>query len=163
MSFSMIRIGQGVDVHRLGPGRPLIIGGVRLEYELGAIAHSDGDVLAHAVIDALLGALALGDIGQRFPDSDPKWKDADSIAMLKSVSADIAAQGWKIVNLDCSILLEAPKIAARFAEMRARLAEGIGCSVDAVSVKATTAEKLGAIGSKQGIAAFCTVLLAGTR
>ncbi len=154
-----MRIGHGYDVHRLKAGRRLILGGVEVPYEKGLDGHSDADVLAHAVIDALLGATALGDIGQIFPDSDPAFLNADSLVLLRAVSARIAALGFRLGNLDCTVLAQAPRLASFIPEMRARLAAALDADPSLVSVKATTEEGLGFTGSGEGIAAHAVVLL----
>ena len=154
-----IRIGHGYDVHRLVEGRRCIIGGVDIPFELGLDGHSDADVLTHAVMDALLGALALGDIGKHFPDTDPAYKGADSLALLRHVSALIREKGWQVDNIDATVLAQAPKLAPHIVQMRENLAAAMECDVDRVSVKATTEEKLGFTGAKQGIAAHCVCLL----
>jgi 2-C-methyl-D-erythritol 2,4-cyclodiphosphate synthase len=154
-----MRIGHGYDVHRLKAGRRLVLGGVEIPYEKGLDGHSDADVLTHAVMDALLGATALGDIGQVFPDSDPAFQDADSLVLLRAVSTRIAALGFRLGNLDCTVLAQAPKLARFIPEMRARLAEALDADPSCVSVKATTEEGLGFTGSGEGIAAHAVVLL----
>jgi len=155
-----IRIGNGFDVHALAAGRPLVLGGVAIPHERGLAGHSDADVVLHAVCDAILGALALGDIGMHFPDTDARWKDADSRALLRQVAALASAQGWRIGNLDVTVIAEAPKLAPHVLAMRANLAADLACDVDAISVKATTTERLGFAGRGEGIAALATVLLA---
>lgn len=152
-----MRTGIGFDTHRLVEGRPLILGGVRIDYPLGLLGHSDADVLAHAITDALLGAIADGDIGQHFPDTDPKWKGADSIRLLQAVVMRLHDKGYKPGNIDATILAEQPKLMPHILAMRCCLAEATGLPVDAVSVKATTVEGLGAIGRKEGISALATV------
>ena len=154
-----MRIGHGYDVHRLVPGRRCIIGGVDIPFELGLDGHSDADVLTHAVMDALLGALALGDIGKHFPDTDPRYKGADSLALLRHVAALVREHGWQLGNLDATVLAQAPKLAPHIVQMRENLADAIGCTADRISVKATTEEGLGFTGAKQGIAAHCVCLL----
>ena len=154
-----MRIGHGYDVHRLVEGRRCIIGGVDIPFELGLDGHSDADVLTHAVMDALLGALALGDIGRHFPDTDPAYKGADSLALLRHVNALIREKGWQVGNIDATVLAQAPKLAPYIVQMRENLAAAMECDVDRVSVKATTEEKLGFTGAKQGIAAHCVCLL----
>ena len=154
-----MRIGHGYDVHRLVEGRRCVIGGVDIPFELGLDGHSDADVLTHAVMDALLGALALGDIGKHFPDTDPAYKGADSLALLRHVSALIHEKGWQVGNIDATVLAQAPKLAPHIVQMREHLAAAMECDVDRVSVKATTEEKLGFTGAKQGIAAHCVCLL----
>lgn len=154
-----MRIGHGYDVHRLVEGRKCIIGGVNIPHETGLDGHSDADVLVHAVMDALLGALALGDIGKHFPDTDPHYKGADSMVLLRHVAALIAKEGYRLGNLDATVLAQAPKLAPHIMQMRENIAEALGCEVSRVSVKATTEEKLGFTGAKQGIAAHCVCLL----
>ena len=154
-----MRIGNGFDVHALVAGRSLVLGGVAIPHERGLAGHSDADVLLHAVCDAILGALALGDIGMHFPDTDARWKDADSRALLRHVAALAAAQGWRIGNLDVTVIAEAPKLAPHVPAMRANLAGDLACDVGAISVKATTTERLGFAGRGEGIAALATVLL----
>lgn len=154
-----MRIGHGYDVHRLVEGRKCIIGGVDIPHETGLDGHSDADVLVHAVMDALLGALALGDIGKHFPDTDPRYKGADSMALLRHVAALIEKEGYRLGNLDATVLAQAPKLAPHIMKMRENIAEALGCEVSRVSVKATTEEKLGFTGAKQGIAAHCVCLL----
>lgn len=154
-----MRIGHGYDVHRLAAGRKCIIGGVDIPHETGLLGHSDADVLTHAVMDAMLGALALGDIGKHFPDTDARFAGADSLALLRHVAALVAARGWRLGNLDATIIAQAPKLAPHTDQMRANLAAAIGCAVEQVSVKATTEEKLGFTGAKEGIAAHCVCLL----
>ena len=155
----MFRIGTGFDIHRLVPGRRLVLCGVEFEYPFGLFGHSDADAPTHALMDALLGAAALGDIGHLFPDTDPEWEGADSIRLLEAVVALLRRKGWRVANADLTILAEAPKIAPRVQEMRERLAAPLGVPVDAVSVKATTMEKLGPIGAREGIAAQAVALL----
>ena len=154
-----MRIGHGYDVHRLVEGLECIIGGVDIPHETGLDGHSDADVLVHAVMDALLGALALGDIGKHFPDTDPRYKGADSMALLRHVAALIAKEGYRLGNLDATVLAQAPKLAPHIMQMRENIAAALGCEVSRVSVKATTEEKLGFTGAKQGIAAHCVCLL----
>ena len=154
-----MRIGHGYDVHRLVEERPLILGGVTVPYEKGLLGHSDADVLTHAVMDALLGAAALGDIGKLFPDNDPAYEGADSVALLRRVAERIAAEGYQIGNIDATILCQRPKLAPHIPQMRQILAEACGLSADCVSVKATTEEGLGFTGSGEGIAAHCVCLL----
>ena len=153
------RIGFGFDIHRLVPGRPLLLCGVRFDHPLGLLGHSDADAPTHALMDALLGAAALGDIGHLFPDTDPKWEGADSIRLLEAVVALLREHGWAVGNADVTILAEAPKIAPRVPEMRRRLAAALGVPGDRVSVKATTMERLGPIGAREGIAAQAAALL----
>jgi len=154
-----VRIGQGFDVHALVKGRKLIVGGVTVPFEKGLDGHSDADVLIHAVCDALLGAAALGDIGRHFPDTDPKWKDADSRMLLREVSGKLKQAGFSISNVDATIVAEAPKLAPHIAAMVANLAADLGVSPGQVNVKAKTAERLGAIGRGEGITAEAIALL----
>lgn len=153
------RIGHGYDVHQLTEGRKLILGGVEIAHTLGLLGHSDADVLTHAVMDAMLGALALGDIGQHFPDTDPKYQGADSLKLLYHVNGLIQRKGWRIGNMDATILAQAPKLAPHIPQMRQNIAKQLGCDVEQVSVKATTEERLGFTGAEQGMAAHCVVLL----
>jgi 2-C-methyl-D-erythritol 2,4-cyclodiphosphate synthase len=154
-----IRIGHGYDVHRLTEGRPLILGGVHIPYERGLLGHSDADVLAHAVMDALLGAAALGDIGGLFPDNDERWRGADSLRLLKRVTAHLAENGWEIGNVDATVLAQAPKLAPYIPEMRQKLASAMGVDASQVSVKATTEEHLGFTGAGEGMACHAVALL----
>ncbi len=154
-----LRIGNGYDIHRLGPERDLILGGVRLEHELGLLGHSDADVLTHAIMDAMLGALALGDIGHYFPPSDPQWAGADSILLLQQVKRTIADLGWGINNIDATVVAERPKLKPHIKAMRDRLAGALEIGSERVSVKATTNEKLGPAGREEGIAAYAVALL----
>ncbi len=156
MSF---RIGQGFDVHALVAGRRLIIGGVHVPHERGLDGHSDADVLLHAICDALLGAAALGDIGRHFPDTDPTYKGADSRTLLRAVRDKLAAAGWGVLNLDCTIIAQAPRMAPHIAQMVANIASDLGVQVSAVNVKATTTEKLGFTGRGEGIAAEAIALI----
>ena len=155
-----IRIGTGFDVHALVPGRALILGGVTIPHPRGLAGHSDADVLLHAIADALLGALALGDLGAHFPDSDPRWKGADSRALLRHVASLVAGMGWDIGNVDATVIAQAPKLAPFVAAMRANVAADLGCDPARISVKATTTERLGFTGREEGIAAHAVVLLA---
>jgi len=155
----MIRIGNGFDVHALVAGRPLILGGVTIPYERGLEGHSDADVLVHAIGDAILGALALGDLGKHFPDSDPRWKGADSRALLRHIVALMSDRGYGIGNVDATVIAQAPKLAPHIAGMRANLAADLRCAVDDVSVKATTTERLGFTGRGEGIATMANVLV----
>jgi 2-C-methyl-D-erythritol 2,4-cyclodiphosphate synthase len=156
----MVRMGIGFDAHRLVEGRALILGGVRIPHATGLLGHSDADVLTHAIMDALLGAVADGDIGQHFPDSDPRWKDADSLALLRQVVSRLAARGWQVGNVDATVLAEAPKLAPHVGGMRTRLAGAMGVAVDAVSIKATTVEGMGAIGRREGISVMAVATVA---
>ena len=155
----MIRIGHGYDVHKLVEGRKLILGGVDIPHETGLLGHSDADVVVHAVMDAMLGALALGDIGKHFPDTDPVYSGADSIMLLKRVTEIIAEKGYSIGNIDSTIICQAPKLAPHIDTMRTNIAEAIGCDISQVSVKATTEEKLGFTGAKEGISAHAVCVL----
>ena len=154
-----LRIGHGYDVHRLVTGRPLKLGGVTIPYEQGLLGHSDADVLAHAVMDALLGAAALGDIGGMFPDSDERWRGADSLRLLERVTARLAENGWAIGNVDATVLAQAPRLAPHIPEMRRRLAAAMDINVTQVSVKATTEEHLGFTGAGEGMACHAVALL----
>ncbi len=147
-------VGFGFDVHRLAEGETLVLGGVMLESRLGTVAHSDGDVLVHAITDALLGALSLGDIGLHFPDTSAEWRGADSIAMLQRVHQLIRNEGAQIVNIDSTVVLETPKLRPHIDTMRTRIAEAVGLDVKRVSIKATTNERLGFIGREEGVAAY---------
>ncbi len=152
-----IRIGNGYDVHALAEGLPMWLGGVRIPSETGFVAHSDGDVAIHALCDALLGALALGDIGHLFPDTSPEWKDIDSKILLEKVVALIASKGWRVGNADITIALQRPKLAPHILSMRETLARVMGIPVDAVSVKATTTERLGFVGRCEGCEVWASV------
>ncbi len=154
-----LRIGHGYDVHRLVENRPLILGGLAVPYEKGLDGHSDADVLLHAIMDALLGAAALGDIGQHFPDNDPAYAGVSSMVLLKSVGGILKHAGYAIVNIDATVLAQKPKLAPYIEEMRRRIAEGLGISRDCVSVKATTEEGLGFTGEGKGIAAHAVALI----
>jgi 2-C-methyl-D-erythritol 2,4-cyclodiphosphate synthase len=154
-----MRIGQGYDVHPFEAGRPLILGGVRFDSERGLAGHSDGDAAVHAIIDALLGAAALGDIGTHFPSSDARWRDANSLDMLKQAVILVASAGYAIVNVDVTIVTQTPRVAPHVAEMRARLAAALGVEPTGVSVKATTTDGLGAIGRGEGLEAQAIALI----
>ncbi|GAB3743614.1 2-C-methyl-D-erythritol 2,4-cyclodiphosphate synthase [Lysobacter olei] len=155
-----IRIGQGFDVHTFGDGDHVMLGGVRVPHDHGIVAHSDGDVVIHALCDAMLGAVALGDIGRHFPPSDPQWKGADSLLFLRRCNDLIAEHGgWRVGNADITVLCERPKVGPHAEAMRALLARELGIAVDAVSVKATTSERLGFTGRGEGIAAMAVCLL----
>ena len=156
----MIRIGNGFDVHALVAGRPLILGGVTIPHDRGLEGHSDADVLVHAIGDAILGALALGDLGKHFPDTDPRWKGADSRALLRHIVGLMNDRGYRIGNVDATVVAQAPRLAPHVPAMRANLAADLRCAVDDVSVKATTTERLGFTGRGEGIAAMATVLVA---
>ena len=155
----MQRVGFGFDIHRLVPGRRLVLCGCAFDSPVGLLGHSDADAPLHALMDALLGAAALGDIGHLFPDTDPAWEGADSMDLLREVARRVAAAGWRVANVDVTILAETPKIAPRASEMRGRMAEGLGLPADCVSLKATTMEKLGPIGAREAIAAQAVALL----
>ena len=154
-----MRIGHGYDVHRFGEGEFITLGGVRIPHRFGLIAHSDGDVLLHALSDALLGAAALGDIGRHFPDTDPQFKGADSRVLLRHVLGLIHAKGWRVGNLDATIVAQAPKMAPHIEAMRAHIAADLQIELDAANVKATTTEKLGFAGREEGIAVHAVALL----
>ena len=156
-----LRIGNGYDIHRLVPGRPLILGGEQLQHPegLGLDGHSDADVLVHAVMDALLGALSLGDIGKYFPPDDPQWKGADSLVLLEQVVALVAERGWRVSNLDTVVIAERPKLKPHIEAMRAAIAARMGLQPDQVGVKATTNERLGPEGREEGIACHAVALL----
>ena len=159
MSALNFRVGQGYDVHAFGPGDHIMLGGVRVAHSQGVLAHSDGDVVIHALCDAMLGALALGDIGVHFPPSDPRWKGADSSHFLAHCNSLLAERGWKLGNADVTVICERPKVGPQALAMRTHLAEVLGVALDQVSVKATTSEKLGFTGRSEGIAAQAVVLL----
>ncbi len=154
-----MRVGQGYDVHRLVNGRKLILGGVEIEHTLGLLGHSDADVLLHAISDALLGAAALGDIGKHFPDTDERYRGADSAKLLSAVGVLLREKGYKIINIDSTVLAQAPKLAPHIPAMRQNIADALAIPVDAVSVKATTEEKLGFTGTREGIAAQAICLI----
>lgn len=155
----MIRVGQGYDVHRFNEGDHIMLGGVTIPYEKGLEAHSDGDVVLHALADALLGAAALGDIGKHFPDTDPQFKGADSRVLLRHVYGVVRAKGYNLVNADITIIAQAPKMAPHIAEMCRNIADDLQADVDCINVKATTTEKLGFEGRKEGIAVQAVVLI----
>ena len=157
--MTKLRVGHGYDVHRLVEGRALILGGVTVPFDRGLLGHSDADVLTHAVMDALLGAAALGDIGRLFQDSDAAYTGADSIALLRRVTALLREHGWQVGNVDATVVAQVPKLAPYIPEMRRRLAEAMGLDVDCVSVKATTEERLGFTGSGEGMAAHAVALI----
>ncbi len=157
--MTKLRVGHGYDVHRLTEGRALILGGVTVPFDRGLLGHSDADVLTHAVMDALLGAAALGDIGKLFPDSDAAYAGADSIALLERVTALLREHGWQVGNVDATVVAQTPKLAPYVPDMRRRLAEAMGLDVDCVSVKATTEERLGFTGSGEGMAAHAVALI----
>jgi 2-C-methyl-D-erythritol 2,4-cyclodiphosphate synthase len=155
----MIRVGLGHDTHRLALGKTLIIGGVRIPHEQGPVAHSDGDVLLHALTDALLGAAGLGDLGEWFPDNDPRFAGADSAELISRVHERLAADGWSIVNVDCTVHAQKPKLSPHKAAIRARLAAILHIAVDAVNVKAKTGESVGPVGRQEAISADAIVLI----
>lgn len=155
-----IRIGNGYDIHCLVPERPLILGGLQIPHEFGLLGHSDADALTHAIMDAMLGALSLGDIGLYFPPTDPKWKGADSMVLLAQVNQLILDKGWEIGNIDSVVVAERPKLKPHIPKMRSRLAEVLQIQADRIGIKATTNEKLGPVGREEGIAAYAVVLLA---
>ena len=154
-----LRVGNGFDVHALVPGRPLVLGGVAIPYERGLAGHSDADVLLHSLCDAILGALALGDIGVHFPDTEPRWKGADSRMLLRLVMGLARERGYAIGNVDATVVAEVPRLRPHVDAMRANIAADLGCDPSAVSVKATTTERLGFTGREEGIAALASVLL----
>ena len=154
-----IRIGQGFDVHAFGDGDHVMLGGVRVPHTRGVLAHSDGDVVLHALCDAMLGALALGDIGRHFPPADPRWKDAESRTFLRHCEAMLRERGWKLGNADVTVICELPKVGPHADAMRVLIAEDLGVAVDAISIKATTSETLGFTGRGEGIAAQAACLL----
>ena len=155
----MIRIGHGYDVHKFVEGRRLILGGVDIPYDKGLLGHSDADVLLHAISDSLLGAAALGDIGKLFPDTDEKYKDADSLVLLRQVGIHLRTAGYRVVNVDSTVIAQAPKLAPHIRLMRSNIARALGIDISAVSVKATTEEGLGFTGEKLGIAAHAVCLI----
>ncbi len=160
--MSDVRIGHGFDVHAFGDGDHVMLGGVRIASSRGVVAHSDGDVAIHALCDAMLGALALGDIGQHFPPSDARWKDADSRTFLRHCAGLLRERQWIVGNVDITVVCEQPRVGPHVAAMRALIADDIGVAVDAVSVKATTTERLGFTGRGEGIAAHAVCLLVRT-
>jgi 2-C-methyl-D-erythritol 2,4-cyclodiphosphate synthase len=155
----MMRIGQGFDVHAFGPGDHVVLGGVAIPHTQGVVAHSDGDVVIHALCDALLGALALGDIGKHFPPSDERWRGADSRVFLRHCRVLLSERGYALGNADVTVIAERPKVGPHAALMRERLAEDLGCAIDAISIKATTSEQLGFTGRGEGIAAMAVALV----
>ena len=155
----MLRIGHGYDVHAFAENRKCILGGVDVPCEKGLLGHSDADVLLHAISDSLLGAAALGDIGKHFPDTDPRYKGADSLVLLKNVSDLVKSKGYKVNNIDATVIAQMPKLAPYIDEMRHNIANALGIDVDFVSVKATTEEKLGFTGRKEGISSHCVCLI----
>jgi len=158
-----VRVGHGFDAHRLVAGRPFILGGVRIPFERGPLGHSDGDALAHALADAILGACNLGDLGRHFPDSDPQWKDADSLRLLEACARMAREAGYELVNVDATVVVEAPKLAPHLDAIRARLAETLRVDSSSVSVKAKTSEGMGYTGDGSGIAAYAIAALERSR
>jgi 2-C-methyl-D-erythritol 2,4-cyclodiphosphate synthase len=158
-----MRVGEGWDVHALVPGRPLVIGGVAIPFERGLLGHSDADVLLHAITDALLGAAGLGDIGRHFPDTDERFRGADSLRLLAEAAARVREQGWEIGNVDSTVIAQAPRLAAHVEAMRERIAQALGVQVQQVNVKAKTAEKLGPVGEGMAIEARAIALLLAAR
>ena len=154
-----MRIGHGYDVHKLVPDRDLILGGVKIEYELGLLGHSDADVLLHAVSDAMLGAAGLGDIGKHFPDTDPQYKGADSLELLRQVANKVAAKGYRVSNVDVTMIAQAPKLRPHIPQMERNIADALGIGLDRVNVKATTEEHLGFTGEGLGMACHAVCLL----
>ena len=154
-----IRIGNGYDIHRLVTGRPLILGGVEIAHTVGLLGHSDADVLTHAIMDAMLGALSLGDIGHYFPPTDPQWQGANSLKLLEQVNQLIIDKGWQINNIDSVIVAEKPKMKSHLSAMRTKLAETLNINPEQVGIKATTNEQLGRVGREEGIAVYAVVLL----
>lgn len=155
----MFRIGHGYDVHKMAANRKLILGGVEITYEKGLLGHSDADVLVHAVMDAMLGALAMGDIGGLFPDNDPLYEGADSMKLLERVTDLIKEKGYEVGNIDCTVIMQSPKLAPYIKKMRENIAEVTGCEISQISVKATTEERLGFTGAGEGAAAHAVCLL----
>lgn len=155
----MYRVGTGVDAHRFDDARALVLGGVEIPEGPGLRGHSDADVLTHAIMDAMLGAVAAGDIGTLFPDTDERWRDAVSLSLLEQVAAQLASLGWTVVNVDATVIAESPKLARYMVSMRECLAQTIGIAVADVSVKATTVERMGALGRKEGMAAQAVVMV----
>jgi 2-C-methyl-D-erythritol 2,4-cyclodiphosphate synthase len=161
MNLPLLRIGEGWDTHALVAGRPLVLGGVTIPHPQGLLGHSDADALLHAITDAVLGAAALGDIGRHFPDTDPAFSGADSMALLAEAVRRVRAAGWQVVNVDCTIVAQAPKMAPHIAAMRERIAQALGTPADRINVKAKTAEKMGPVGEGRSIEARAVCLLAG--
>ena len=159
----MLRIGQGYDVHRLAADRKLILGGVEIEYELGLLGHSDADVLTHAIMDALLGAAALGDIGMMFPDTDEKYRGADSLKLASAVAARLAENGYRIINVDSTVIAQRPKLSPHIDKMRQNIAKALRIDITQISVKATTEEKLGFTGNGEGMAAQSIAMIEKTK
>jgi 2-C-methyl-D-erythritol 2,4-cyclodiphosphate synthase len=154
-----MRVGQGYDVHAFGPGDHVVLGGVRIAHDAGVVAHSDGDVILHALCDALLGAMALGDIGMHFPDTDPKWRGADSRVFLRHIAGLVAERQYQVVNVDTTVLADAPRLGKYREQMRANIAADLGINIDQVNIKATTSEGLGFIGKREGLACHAIALI----
>jgi len=154
-----MRVGQGYDVHTFGPGDHVVLAGVRIEHIAGVVAHSDGDVILHALCDALLGAMALGDIGMHFPDTDPQWRGADSRVFVRHVATLLTAHRYRVVNVDTTVLAEAPRLGKHREQMRANIAADLGIAIDQVNIKATTSEGLGFIGKREGLACHAIALI----
>ncbi len=154
-----IRIGNGYDIHRLVLGRPLILGGILIPHKFGLLGHSDADVLTHSIMDAMLGALSLGDIGHYFPPSDPQWANANSLVLLKQVNKLIKSKGWHIGNIDSTIITERPKIKPHIQVIQEKLSQALNISENQISIKATTNEKLGPVGREKGISSYAVILL----
>lgn len=157
--MSEMRIGQGVDVHQLVEGRRFVLGGIEIDHSHGLLGHSDADVLLHAITDALLGAVGQGDIGQWFPDTDSEWRDADSALLLKKVWEKLSDDGWRLANMDSTVVAERPKLSPYIGKMKERIAEILNADVATCSVKATTSEAMGFVGREEGVLATCVVLL----
>ena len=155
----VFRIGQGWDVHALVPGRPLVLGGVQIPFALGLLGHSDADVLLHAIIDALLGAMALGDIGKHFPDTDMQWKNADSKKLLLQVKEEMLSRRWEIMNIDATVIAQAPKLASHIPDMCKQIADILGLDISQINIKAKTAEKLGPVGQGMSVEAQAVALI----
>ena len=155
----VFRIGQGWDVHALVPGRPLVIGGVQIPFALGLLGHSDADVLLHSIIDALLGAMALGDIGKHFPDTDMQWKNADSKKLLLQVKEEMLSRRWEIMNIDATVIAQAPKLASHIPDMCKQIADILGLDISQINIKAKTAEKLGPVGQGMSVEAQAVALI----
>ena len=159
MADPLFRVGYGYDVHRMTSGRPLILGGVHIPFDRGPSGHSDADVLLHAIIDAVLGAAALGDIGTHFPDTDPEYRDVDSMLLLSETQRKVAAAGYAVVNVDATVVLERPRLAPFIEQMQTNVQDGLGVSKGLVSIKATTSESLGFVGEGRGVVAHAVCLL----
>lgn len=157
--LTRLRIGQGIDIHPFAQGRDLIIGGVTIKHDRGLEGHSDADVLTHAIIDAILGATGQEDIGKQFPNTDPQWKNVNSITLLTKIWKPLCEQSWKIVNIDCTLLAESPKLSPYISEIKNTLAKALAIATNQIGVKATTSEKLGFVGREEGILASAVVLL----